>query len=326
MRSALFLLPFLLPAALACRTAGPTRDSVVESLVPVQIPGPRRTVAVARFDAVDDFAGAHGGQQVGSGLSAMLTTALVESDRFVVLERPELDHVLTEQGLGQQRLTQAGTAPAAGRLSGAQFLIFGNVTEFGLEDEGGGVRLGASGLLDGLAGGLGLSRRGSKGSVGMDLRVVDTTTGAVVASFQVHEELSRSSSGLDASVGRLGFGSDSFQRTPLGQAARRAIERVVERFAREVAGRPWRGSIVSVDGLTAVVNAGAADGVQVGDTFTVHRVLEELTDPETGARLGERKQELGTLAVTEVDERVAFATWTPAVVGVLERGDVVTSL
>jgi len=41
-----------------------------------------------------------GGGDIGTGLSTMLTTALVNSNRFIVLERDVLDEVLREQDFG----------------------------------------------------------------------------------------------------------------------------------------------------------------------------------------------------------------------------------
>lgn len=322
--SAFFMLPLL-----ACQGSG-SAPELASALDPARavpkLPGPRRTVAVARFDAIDSFTAAHGAWDVGGGLAAMLTSALVESGSFVVLERPELDHVLSEQHLAQQGLVKQETAPATGALTGAQFLIMGSVTEFGEEDSGGGFRLGLGGFLGDKAGSAGLGQRMTKGHVALDVRVVDATTGEVAASFSVREKLSRSGVGIDAGLGDLTIGGDGFKKTPLGQAARRAIDQAVTRFAAAAAARPWQGRVVRAEGFEAVVNVGAADGVQVGDVFAVQRVLEVLTDPETGVVLGQKKQALGTLEVIGVDERVATATWKPSVVGELERGDVVTTL
>ena len=63
------------------------------------IPGPKRTIAVGKFDAIGAFTQKYGDWDIGGGLAAMLTSALVKSDRFVVIERAELSQILSEQEL-----------------------------------------------------------------------------------------------------------------------------------------------------------------------------------------------------------------------------------
>ena len=46
----------------------------------------------------------------------MLVTSLVESERFIVIERAELDEILKEQGLGQTGLVTPQSAAKVGQL------------------------------------------------------------------------------------------------------------------------------------------------------------------------------------------------------------------
>jgi curli biogenesis system outer membrane secretion channel CsgG len=72
----------------------------------------------------------------------MLTSALVNSDRFVVVERAELKEILSEQELKAGGLVNKETGPKLGKLAGVQLLIYGAVTEFGTQDKGGGINFG----------------------------------------------------------------------------------------------------------------------------------------------------------------------------------------
>ena len=67
---------------------------------------------------------------VGEGVSGMLVTELVNSGRFDVVEREELDQILQEQNLAKEGITDAATAARIGRLLGVQLFVFGKVTEF----------------------------------------------------------------------------------------------------------------------------------------------------------------------------------------------------
>ena len=67
---------------------------------------------------------------IGDGMADMLTTALVNSGRYIVLERESLDTVLTEQDLGASGRIRSDTAAAIGEIEGAELLIVAAVTEF----------------------------------------------------------------------------------------------------------------------------------------------------------------------------------------------------
>ncbi len=207
------------------------------------IGGPKRTVSVGKFDAIGSFKSAYGGWDVGGGASAMMTTALKESGRFIVLERANIQQVLSEQEMAGQGVTRKGTGPELGKVTGAQFLIYGSVTEFGISDKGGGFSIGASGLGN-LPFNLGLSPQSSSGKVAMDFRVVDTTTSEIIHTFSVSEPLSQSSMDLNLGIKGVTFGSNDFYQTPIGEATRRVINRAVYLFAGTAAKVQWTGLVV----------------------------------------------------------------------------------
>lgn len=70
----------------------------------------------------------------GTGLTEMLTTALIDSKRFVVLERSALQDIQSEQQLGASGGVNPNSAPKTGQLLGAQALIRGAVTEYSFEE------------------------------------------------------------------------------------------------------------------------------------------------------------------------------------------------
>src|SRR4051812_27138189 len=63
-------------------------------------------------------------------LTEALTTSLVETSRFVVLERQALAQVQQEQDLGASGRVNKETAAEVGKLMGAQVLITGDITSF----------------------------------------------------------------------------------------------------------------------------------------------------------------------------------------------------
>jgi curli biogenesis system outer membrane secretion channel CsgG len=282
------------------------------------IAGPKRSVAVGPFEVKSDFQLRYGSFDLGGGLSAMLTTALLESERFIVVERNQLSSVFSEQELAANGMVGEAGGALPAELVGAQYVILGHLTEFSEADRGGGFGLGLSGSIP-----LGLGGRKKVGSVGVDVRVVDTTTSRVVAGFHVRQEIVSRAVRADVEVEGVSLGQDTFKQTPLGQATRAAIEEVVRRFAEEIASEPWSGSVVEFTDGEVVINAGADSGVRVGDTFAVYRQSGTLTDPATGHVLGARKQAIGSVVVESVDATMAFGGFLPSRGVAPQRGDLI---
>jgi len=292
-----------------------------------EVHGPKRTVAVGKFSATGAFTSKYGSWDIGGGLAAMLTSALVESQRFNVVERAQVQQILTEQQLKGSGVVSKTTGPDLGNLTGVQYFIYGAVTEFGVDDEGGGFGVGAAagGVLGGLLSGA-LSHESASGKIAMDVRVVDATTGRVLEVQRVEEPIE--SSGFDLSVGYSGLsmGGNKFWKTPLGEASRRALTRAVQNIARQADGKPWAGQVVDFDGGVLFINAGGRSGIKTGDSFMVERIVKKLTDPATGEVLSLRKAPLGLVKVDTVEPKISMGKFTAIDVNPPKRGDLVLTV
>ncbi len=112
--------------------------------------GPRKRIAVIKFVNKTSFAD----HDIGRGVADMLTTALWKTDRFVVVERSELERVIAEQDLSRTGMVSSETAARAGRILGLNAIVLGGITEFGYV--GGATR------------------------IGVDLRLVDVNTAHII--------------------------------------------------------------------------------------------------------------------------------------------------
>ena len=136
----------------------------------------RPIVAVSSFTVT--AAGA--ASQTGGGLSTMLTNALVESECFRVVERERLNEVMQEQSLGLTGAGDQNNFAQVGKLTGAQLLVMGTVTEFKDVESGGAVgaapRIGVLGrrILGGAA--------TKTAHLGYTVRLVNPSTGEVILS------------------------------------------------------------------------------------------------------------------------------------------------
>ena len=191
--------------------------------------GPKARIAVARFENKTADSQNWYSPSIGDGMADMLTTALVNSGRYIVLEREALDDVMGEQDLGASGRVRSDTAAAIGEIEGAELLIVAAVTEFdgnsgGTSGSLGGSRIGrAFGALSG----------GSRSAhMAIDLRVVDATTSRVLAATSVEGEAKDFNLGgaLGGYTGNYALGGSlsGWRNTPREKALRAVIEGAVD--------------------------------------------------------------------------------------------------
>ncbi|HTM09552.1 MAG TPA: CsgG/HfaB family protein [Verrucomicrobiae bacterium] len=278
--------------------------------------GPKKRIAVARFDASGVITNQYPGWNIGDGLAAQLTTALLDSGYFIVVERNELAGVLREQEMAVQKITSKETAAQVGRLLGTQLLVRGSVTEFSQGESGGGLRVGGGTGGGGFGlGGFGFGGGGVGGALGlqsvhgvvaMDIRLIDTSTGKVLQSQRAESSLDQRGVSADINVHQVAFGGDEFNKTVLGHATRDAIEKAVAIIIRAMDSVPWTGRVVEVMGDQVYINAGSSSGVKPGDAFAVTTVVKELTDPDSGEVLTTIEERRGDIELVDVQEKFSI--------------------
>lgn len=164
---------------------------------------------------------------VMTGLEDMLITGLVQSQRYRVLERSQLEAVQAEQRLGASGQVDAATAAQVGKITGADILVIAAVTGWEPNTSGGGAK-GGGGVL-GKAGALlgGLSGSMNKSSMAMDIRIIDASTGEVLAATNIAAEAKDVNFG--AALGAIGGGAfgggalSSYSNTPMEKVIRECI-------------------------------------------------------------------------------------------------------
>ncbi|MCK5076690.1 MAG: hypothetical protein KAR38_09950 [Calditrichia bacterium] len=227
-------------------------------------------------------------QPVGHGMADMLVTALVKSGEFIVIERQAIQKIMQEQKLGMSGMVTPQSAAQVGKLLGVELAVMGSVTEFGYSksEKKGGFR--------GIGGGLSTS----KSTVGIDVRLINTTTGEIIAAESVRKE--EKSRGVSFRKGMTNFeNKKKFDDSIVGKATRKAINRLVELITKQMASIPWSGKVIMEKGGVIYVNAGSTGGVSIGDKFEVFRAGEELIDPDTGLNLGTTESKIGIIEITE---------------------------
>ena len=261
-----------------------------------KLPSLKKMVAIVDFeDKTDRSRWQWRGPDPGQGMSDMLTTALVQSGEFRVIEREQLHHVLSEQDFGQSGRVTEQTAPQLGKLLGVAAVVYGSVSEFGYMSSDTG------GKIPGIGGGI--SKTTAR--VSIDVRMIDTTTGEITLAETADSE--KSQMGLKVSTEDFSFGhKGKFDETLVGKATREAIDDLVDKISDTLEAVPWTGRVVKAGGPKIYLNAGEDAGMATGMEFNVYRMGEELIDPVTGLSLGAEEEIVGRIRATEIKEKYSI--------------------
>lgn len=183
--------------------------------------GPKARIAVADFDV--KAAKATG--EIGWGLREILVTALVNSNRFSVVERKATAAVTQEQELSTSGVAGAG-GPRKGKITTADLIITAAVTAFEPEASGGSAGVGGGGGVEsGVLGGL-LGAALNKAHMALDIRIINASTSEVLGATKIQAQASDITGGVMAGLfGRHGLtgGLSAYTNTPMEKAIRICI-------------------------------------------------------------------------------------------------------
>ncbi len=249
----------------------------------------KRRIAVLDFENKSGYTHRWwSGGTVGEGMADMLTTALVQTGDYRVLERQEIQSILDEQNMGLSGAVTPESAAEIGKLLGVELAVFGSVSEFGHSQSNIGGTIKKEGF--------GLGIKSQSATVAIDVRFVDTSTGEIISAETVRK--SETKRGLSVQTREFGFDNrKQFDDSIVGKATRQAIDEIVDRVDATATSLLWQAKIIKGDG-PIYINAGANDGVENGDVFVVYRAGEELIDPDTGLNLGSAESKVGVIKVT----------------------------
>lgn len=214
------------PTATVTSGGGPSIDEAQAE----RYDGPKARLAVGEFkdktakgDGASGWFGLYGFhfKEIGDGMRDMLTTALFNTNRYIVLEREQLDEVLKEQDLAAAGRVKKETAAPTGEIYGADLIITASVTEF----EGGAKGVGGETRILGVT----VSGGVKKAHVAIDIRIIDAKTSQIVAAASVQGNATSFGAGGATRIGgSLPVALGGFSKTPTEQAIRTSIQKAVE--------------------------------------------------------------------------------------------------
>jgi curli biogenesis system outer membrane secretion channel CsgG len=243
-------------------------------------------IAVLGFE--NNTSNAFFGDKLGAAAADEMTTQLVKTGEFTVIERRQIEAVLAEQKAGQSGVIDPATAARVGKILGAQLVIVGSITKFSIDKKSAGI------------GRFAVSASYAEAESNIDARAINTTTAEIllVADGEGKKRF-----------GGAGYKDINFERDfdagIAQEALRPAIENSVKKlleqkdqFAALAASAP-AGQIVGTRGTSFYIDRGQNAGIEVGQRFEVVRVVDTITDA-SGNVLDEVTEKVGVIEVTSV--------------------------
>jgi curli biogenesis system outer membrane secretion channel CsgG len=207
--------------------------AVLALAAPAATQSSRPTVALLDFDYAS-LNSWWGNQDIGKGVADLVVDGLVDDGSYRVIERKRLDAILAEQNFSNSDRADPSAAKTAqiGKALGVKYLIVGSITKFGMENKG--MKIGGGGWGIGGFGVGDVGTKKGKATVAIAARVIDTTTGEIMASAKGESTSSRSGLLLGGAVphagGGIEFGSSDFRDTVLGEATEGAVKQVIDKL------------------------------------------------------------------------------------------------
>lgn len=289
------------PKATRAEGAPAAVSPTVQQAVAFDKKGVKRKVAIGRFTNESKygqsfFLDKESKDRLGKQAVDILSAKLVATEKFILIERADLDKIQSELGIGGK----------GEHHNMADYLILGSVTEFGRKD------VGDVGVFSRTKRQMAFSK--------VHIRLVEVATGQIVYS----EEGSGEAYSEAGSV--LGVGTRAGYDTTLNdKAIEAAITNVASNIIENLLERPWKGYILARNAGQYLISGGKTQNIKVGDVFEVVAEGQKVRNPQNNTEITLPGQVVGRLRVnatfgeTQADEvsscelvSGSLATWDAA--------------
>ena len=209
-------------------------------------------------------------------IQTAIETALSKTQKFSLMERGRLDQLLAEQGMGANGLVNG--SGEIGGFDGVDYLIYGRVTQLGLE---------AKNLF---------IMSACEAKLGLDIRVVDVRTGEIRLSETLQQDDQVNTSDAESDPCR-GIGISAFDNLT-ASTARELAEKLTQNLF------PVKLAKVSSDEVYLNYGEGFLDN---GEVLKVVSLGEGFEDPDTGEIIGAEEELRALVQVTKLRPKFSIA-------------------
>ena len=251
----------------------PQISKTVAAKSPESKKGLKRKVAVGRFTNetkygqsffVDDQK-----DKIGKQAVDILSNKLMQTEKFIILERADLDKIQKELAIG-------GAAPYKNM---ADYIIVGSVTEFGRKDTGE----------------VGIFSRTKRQTAfaKVHVRMIDVSTGQLIYSEDGEGSAFSEAGSVFGVGGRAGYDS-----TLNDKALDAAITNLASNIIEKLLNKPWRGYILGKEENLLIISGGKSQNIKEGDMFLVYLEGRKVKNPQTNMEITLPAKRLATVKIT----------------------------
>lgn len=197
----------------------------------------------------------------------ILSSKLAASGKFILLERDDLDILVSEAGDAMDKIN-------------ADYIILGSITEFGRKVEGEQKVFSSS--------------KTQTVEAAVSIRLVEVSTGLIIYSDEAKgfaETTTKKSLGVGGTAG--------FDATLSDKAISAALSQLVENIINKCMDKPWRSYFLSVENGVYIISGGASQGLSAGDCFNVYKKGKVVKNPQTGLNIELPGTKLGSITVLQ---------------------------
>ena len=235
--------------------------------------GPKKKLAITKFENATRF----GKRRLGENITDVLTTELSKSQRFILLERAEVDKILEQVALSQSGITE-GTLEKI-QILDADFILAGTVTHYAV------TTTGSSNLFT--------QSKTQKAEVAADVRIIDVRTGEIILS-----ETGRGTAEKDFEK-VLGMGENGgYDESLEMDAFRKAVINLTENIISTLDKSPWICDVVKISGSKLYIDAGKKSNLKIGTELAIYQIGDAVRNL-SGNIIGYEEKKLGNTMISE---------------------------
>jgi curli biogenesis system outer membrane secretion channel CsgG len=195
------------------------------------------------------------------GVTQLVTDKLVQAEGVKVIERSDLEKILSEQELGSSGLIDSTNAAELGRILGVDAIVIGTLTQMEIKEKAE-IAFGP------------FKTSGVEAKVVLTGRLVDANTSEIITSFNgVGQRADRSFK--ISSFNGLSFGSEAFKKSALGKSIEEATDDFVNNIAKKISSIALlRGRIIKIIGSKLIIKVDNTDNLIEGNYGKLIRMIE----------------------------------------------------
>ncbi|MEG4027529.1 MULTISPECIES: LPS assembly lipoprotein LptE [unclassified Microcoleus] len=180
----------------------------------------KKRLVVMDFDygPTNSYYTSYRGVGAAKGISELLINELVNNGTYTVVDRSKLEQVLKQQN--RSGAMDAGTAAEIGKQLGVDAVLIGTITKFNIDKQSGG------GSFMGIGGG----SQKTKATVQIDVRLIGTASGDILATAKAVGEADQSDSNISVRGISSNSGSSN-EDSLLSAAVDKAVSQMVTKLA-----------------------------------------------------------------------------------------------